>query len=138
SYSVELKANDVVSTVVDFVRDAGGDQIIRRDGGNFRLNGFDADQTLFLTGSGPNNGTYTIKSVSIDGSTIVVTVANTLTATQITSSLNFVDEVIPCSPSPCTPTHVEHIYRTDGHDWTDSTTFGSVSTISVFGTGGGN
>ena len=139
SYSIELKNNDTVTASVDFVRDGGGDQIVRRSSGDFNQDGFGANQTLYVSSSGINDGTsYTIKSVSVDGKTITLNQANTFTATQITSQLQFFDQVTSCAPPTGCVIHTYHIFRQDGHNWTDNTDFGSLSSIQIVGTGGSN
>ena len=45
---IQLKYNDVVTSLVDFVRSGSGDQVIRRDGGNWSDNGFGANQHVIL------------------------------------------------------------------------------------------
>ena len=76
-FTIQLKYNDVVTSSVDFVRSASGDQIIRHDGGNWTNNGFNAGQDLIISSSPLNNATYNIASVSADGSTLTLVEANT-------------------------------------------------------------
>jgi len=83
TFSIQLKRNTVISPAVDFVRNSGGDQIIRTDGTSWQTDGFgfDSGEQLVISGSGANNGTYTIASAS--GTTLTLTVGNTVQATQV-------------------------------------------------------
>ena len=54
----------------------GGGTITRSDladGGSWYQDGFEAGQTITIQGSASNDGTYTIASISPDGSTLTVT-----------------------------------------------------------------
>jgi hypothetical protein len=77
TYAVQLAATDTLS--VTFNNNGMGQQstIVRSDGGNWTTDGFQAGQTITVSGNGANDGPYTIASVSADGSTIFLTATNT-------------------------------------------------------------
>ncbi|WP_206521912.1 hypothetical protein [Mesorhizobium sp. M7A.F.Ca.CA.004.04.1.1] len=94
SSTIQLKRNDAITEEVQFVRNAAGDRIIRTDGLNWADNGFAAG-TLFIGGGGANSGTFTIASVS--GSTLILTVANSVTAG--TQTKTFDQPIIALAPN---------------------------------------
>jgi hypothetical protein len=65
---------------VTFARSPLGDTISRNDGGNWSTDGFTTGQTIVVSGTANNDRTYTIAGVSLNGSTLTLTVANTVTA----------------------------------------------------------
>ncbi|OWK21148.1 hypothetical protein AJ88_20830 [Mesorhizobium amorphae CCBAU 01583] len=94
SSTIQLKRNDAITEQVQFVRNAAGDRIIRTDGLNWADNGFAAG-TLFIGGGGANSGTFTIASVS--GSTLILTVANSVT--EVTLTKTFDQPIIALAPN---------------------------------------
>jgi len=122
TFSIQLKRNTAVTKSVDFVRSGSGDQIIRTDSTSWSSDGFgfDSGEQLVVTGSGANNGTYTIASAS--GSTLTLTAANTVQATRVVAvSLTF-------TPSTTgTGAHNDQITRNDGRAWTSDLFGGSIT-----------
>ncbi|MBK5565795.1 LEPR-XLL domain-containing protein [Ensifer sp. SSB1] len=94
STTIQLKHNDVVTEQVQFVRNAGGDRIVRTDGENWADFGFGTG-TLFISGAGANSGTYTVTGVS--GSTLILSVVNSVTETTLTKT--FDQSIITLTPN---------------------------------------
>ncbi len=94
STTIQLKRNDVVTEQVQFVRNGAGDRIIRTDGENWADFGFGTG-TLFISGGGANSGTYTVTGVS--GSTLILSVVNSVTETTLTKT--FDQSIITLTPN---------------------------------------
>src|SRR4029079_3759186 len=86
SSTIQLKRNSVLTTQVNYVRSGGGDQIIRTDGNNWIDDCVcsSAGETILITGSSVNNGTWHIASAS--GATLTLTETNSVIATRVTTS----------------------------------------------------
>ncbi len=133
--SIQLKFNDaLLNEPVNFVRSAGGDQIIQTDGGSWIDSGFGAGQSIHISGSGINNGTsYTIASVGgFNNSVLTLAQVNTVTGTQVAATVNWVAAVAGGDPAD----DFVRIQRVGG-DWAN-TNFTAGQTIDVSGTNGGN
>ena len=126
--SFGLKNNTAVTTDVNFVRDVSGASVIRTDGLSWASAGFGVGQDVTISGSSPDNGTYTVASVN--GSTMKLT-ANVSTATQVTTTVDFAVVVNGSNTS-------YQITRTDGVNWGTGTNFVGGKTIVVTGAGVNN
>ncbi len=122
--TIQLKNNAVLTKQVNFVRRGGsfGDQIIRTDGLSWDTDGFDGGQTLLITGSPINNGTWHIDDTT--GATLTLTERGMVTGSQVTTGYIFDRVTHTCSPTPCTPAPDQYfIQRTDGAAFLDFTNF---------------
>lgn len=66
--------------MLTFTPNATGGDTIARAAGSWTADGFQAGQTITVTGSTGNDGAYTIASISADGSTLTLTQDGVLTA----------------------------------------------------------
>jgi hypothetical protein len=77
-------ASEQTFSPVSFAQNPLGDTITRNDGGNWTSDGFVAGQNILISGTTAtlngltNNALFTIKSVSLDGQTLTLTVRNTV------------------------------------------------------------
>src|SRR5262249_48229922 len=77
-------ASEQTFSNVSFAQNPLGDTITRNDGGNWTSDGFVAGQNIIISGTTAtlngltNNALFTIKSVSLDGKTLTLTVRNTV------------------------------------------------------------
>src|SRR6185503_16064594 len=116
------------SATVNFGRNSAGDTITRTTG-DWSVTTLEANAQISITGAGPNNGMYTIASVS--GATITLKEHDVVKANIAPLSANFFQETIG-------GTTYNRIERTDGLDWVAATTFTVGSTITVTGTSSNN
>ncbi len=123
--TIQLKSNIIRSAPVTFVRSGSGDQIVRTTG-SWVTDGFVQGQSLWISGSGINNGTaYTVKTVT--ATTLTLDQATTVTATSMTATVNWV--------RGATSDDRDQIVRTTG-DWS-ATNFANGQQIVVAGDNAG-
>src|SRR5207245_8934096 len=118
-----------------------GDQIVRTAGLSWSDSGFGLtpSETLLVTGSPVNNGTYHIASTS--GATLTLTEANTVTATRVSPTTQFVVVTHTCSGSGCTPPPDTYEIRRSPSspvDWSSNTNFTGSGSIIVTNAGANN
>src|SRR5688500_10681983 len=146
STTIQLKRNTKLEDLaVNYVRvdggAVGGDQIVRMDtgtGGSWLDDGYGLmpSEPLLITGSPVTNGTYTIASATTP--TLTLTVSNTLTATRVTTNIQFLVDVVSCAPpAGCTNTSYR-IIRTDAAAWATATNFTGGGSIVVTNAGSNN
>src|SRR4029077_18281794 len=141
STTIQLKRNDVLTTQVNYLRAGGGDQIIRTDGLSWTDSGFGVtpSETLLITGSSVNKGTWPVSSAA--GATLTPPEANSVTATQVSPTTQFAVVTHTCSTSGCTPPPDTYEIRRSPSspvDWSLNTNLVGSGSIIVTGAGANN